>query len=236
MLPDGKLASNANEFGQSQWVANVEGCSRDCKDCAQPLPDDFKPPAYTSVCDVITAKDGPLAGCVDRVDSKQYRDDCVYDMVLNDGQKQAACGIISDYVAQCQRNGGCVKSWRTRKFCWMRCPAKSMYSVVAPGCPASCNAPSSANCEIPPSEGCVCNPGFLLSQDRCVPLPRCGCNYYGRYIVPGQKFYPDSDCQRLCTCRGGMLACEDKPCTGNERCGVRKGVKGCYAAASDSST
>lgn len=31
MLPNGKLASNANEFGMKQWVADAAGCSRDCK-------------------------------------------------------------------------------------------------------------------------------------------------------------------------------------------------------------
>lgn len=35
MLPNGKLASNANEFGVSQWVADVEGCSRKCKQLMQ---------------------------------------------------------------------------------------------------------------------------------------------------------------------------------------------------------
>uniref|UniRef100_A0A4W6EU93 VWFD domain-containing protein n=1 Tax=Lates calcarifer TaxID=8187 RepID=A0A4W6EU93_LATCA len=165
MLPNGKLASNANEFGVSQWVADVEGCSRKCDDCAQPFPPDFKPPSYTSVCDIITAEDGPLAGCVNLLDSKQYRADCIYDMVLFEGKQQAACDIISDYVEECQRQGGCVKSWRTRQFCWMRCPAHSMYSVIAPGCPVSCTSLSSRNnCKIPPSEGCVCNPGYVLSE------------------------------------------------------------------------
>ncbi|XP_035527995.1 IgGFc-binding protein-like [Morone saxatilis] len=117
MLPNGQLASNANEFGVSQWLANVKGCSHECKDCAQPLPPDFTPPSYTSVCDVITAKDGPLADCVGRVDSRQYHDDCIYDMVFNDDKQKAACDIISDYVEDCQRKGGCVKSWRTRHFC-----------------------------------------------------------------------------------------------------------------------
>ncbi|XP_054477237.1 IgGFc-binding protein-like [Anoplopoma fimbria] len=116
-LPNGKLASSANEFGVSQWVEDVKGCSQECKDCAQPLPPDFKPPAYTSVCDVITAKDGPMADCIGRLDSKQYHSDCVYDMVLNDGQQQAACDVISVYAEECQRKGGCVKSWRTRRVC-----------------------------------------------------------------------------------------------------------------------
>ncbi|TDH12248.1 hypothetical protein EPR50_G00069860 [Perca flavescens] len=230
MLPNGKLASNANEFGVSQWLADVEGCSHECKDCAPPLPPDFKPPSYTSVCDIITAKDGPLANCVGRVDSQQYRDDCIYDMVLNEGKQDAACDIISAYVEECQRKGGCVKSWRTRRLCWMQCAANSLYSVTAPGCPISCTSPSPpAECVIPPSEGCVCNPGYLLSQAGCVPLAECGCQLDGRYIVSGQTFYADSGCQRLCVCNGGMVSCENKPCQSKQRCGVQNGVRGCYA-------
>ncbi|XP_040900961.1 IgGFc-binding protein-like [Toxotes jaculatrix] len=228
MLPNGKLASNANEFGVSQWLADVEGCSHECKDCAQPLPPDVKPPSYTSVCDIITAKDGPLADCVGRVDAQQYRDDCIYDMVLNDGKQQPACDIISDYVEECQRKGGCVKSWRTRQLCWMQCARNSMYSVTAPGCPISCTSLSPpAECQTPPSEGCVCNPGYLLSQDRCVPLAECGCHFNGQYVVSGQKFYADSDCQRFCVCHGGVVTCKNKPCTKKQKCGVRKGVRGC---------
>ncbi|XP_059195875.1 IgGFc-binding protein-like [Centropristis striata] len=230
MLPNGKLASNPNEFGVSHWLADVEGCSRDCKDCAKPLPPDFKPPGYTSVCDVITSKKGPLADCVDRIDSKQYRDDCIYDMVLNEGKQQAACDIISDYVEECQREGGCVKSWRTRRFCWMKCASYSTYSVTAPGCQPTCTSPSTpVECKNLPSEGCVCNPGYLQSQDRCVPLAECGCQFNGQYIVSGQKFYADSDCQRFCVCRGGNVKCKNKPCNKNKSCEVREGVRGCYA-------
>ncbi|XP_070691021.1 IgGFc-binding protein-like [Pempheris klunzingeri] len=230
MLPSGKRAANANEFGVSQWVADVVGCSHECKDCAQPLPPDFTPPSYTSACHVITARDGPLADCVDRVDSQQYLADCIYDMVLNDGQQDSACDIISDYVEECQRQGGCVKSWRTRRFCWMQCAPYSMYSVTAPGCPVSCSSlPPPTECKHPSSEGCVCNPGYLLSQNRCVPFAECGCQINGEYVRPGQKFYTDSNCQRQCVCHGGMVSCKNKPCKRHQRCGVWKGVRGCYA-------
>lgn len=105
----------------------VDGFLLPGKDCAKPLPPDFKPPSYTSVCDIITAKVGPLADCVGRVNSKQYRDDCIYDMVLNDGKQGSACDIISDYVEECQRRGGCVKSWRTRQLC-CKCSVMCVFS------------------------------------------------------------------------------------------------------------
>lgn len=229
-LPSGLRAPSATEFGASQRVGDVSGCSHDCKDCAQPLPPNFTPPDFTSVCDVIVATDGPLADCTDRVDSHQFHADCVYDVTLNGGKQEPACSIISDYVDACQREGGCVRSWRTRRFCWMRCPANSMYSVTASSCPISCTSLSPpTDCKTPPTEGCVCNPGYLWSQDACVPLAQCGCRHHGQYFASGQRFYSDSGCRRLCECNGGALACQEKPCRAGETCAVRRGVRGCYA-------
>ncbi|XP_029360767.1 IgGFc-binding protein-like [Echeneis naucrates] len=228
MLPGGKLTSDANEFGVSQWLANVEGCSRDCKGCAPPLQPDFKRPGYTSTCDVITKKDGPLADCVNRVDSKQFHDDCVYDMVMNEGKQESACDIISDYVEECQREGGNVKPWRTKEFCWMQCPANSVYKVNAPGCPITCASLSQpVQCKIPPSEDCVCISGYLLNKGRCEPLSACGCHVNGQYMWSGQNMYVDSGCQKLCSCHSGVVVCKDSPCKKFESCVLRKGARTC---------
>ncbi|XP_051922507.1 IgGFc-binding protein-like [Hippocampus zosterae] len=226
-LPNGTPASNANEFGVNQWVSNRPGCSQECKDCAQPPDPDMKPPSYTSVCDIITAEDGPLADCIGRVDSKQFREDCVYDMMLTDGKQEAACDIISDYVEECQLKGGCVKSWRTRQLCWMQCPANSMYSVTAPGCPLTCTSLSApVECKTPPSEGCMCIPGYFLSQGRCMPLAECGCRFRGHYIESDEAFKPD--CHQLCACQGGVVSCRRMPCRKPQMCGVVEGSLGCY--------
>ncbi|CAB1446239.1 unnamed protein product [Pleuronectes platessa] len=228
MLPSGKMASNANKFGVSQWLADVEGCSLECEDCAYPFAADYEPPSYTSDCKVITAKDGPLADCVGRIDSRQFHDDCIRDMVFNNGKEGSACDIISDYVEECQRKGGSVKPWRTKKLCRMQCPDNSKYSVTAPGCLVSCSSQSSPpKCTAKPSEGCVCNPGFLLSQDLCVPRAKCGCFFDGQYVVSGLTFYADSDCQRQCVCQGGAVTCKNKPCKKKRKCEVRKGVRSC---------
>ncbi|XP_049585555.1 IgGFc-binding protein isoform X2 [Syngnathus scovelli] len=226
-LPNGTPATTANEFGVNQWVANSPGCSKECKDCAQPLNPDTKPPSYTSVCDIITAEDGPLADCIGRMDSKQFRDDCIYDMMLMDGKQEAACDIISNYVEECQVKGGCVKSWRTRQLCWMQCPANSMYSVTAPGCPLSCTSLSApVECKAPPSEGCMCIPGYVLSQGRCVALAECGCRFQGYYIESGETVYPD--CHQLCACQGGVVSCKKTHCSKPQTCGVLNGSLGCY--------
>ncbi|KAM6995238.1 LOW QUALITY PROTEIN: IgGFc-binding protein-like [Tautogolabrus adspersus] len=229
MLPGGTQASSAKEFGVSHWVADVEGCSHECKDCPPPLPAGIKLPDYTKACDVITAKDGPLAECSELLDFKEYHQDCVYDMFLNNGKEEAACDIIRDYVEECQRKGGNVKPWRTQNFCRMDCPAKSDYSLTASGCPVSCNSLSKRTaCKVAPSEGCVCKSGYVLNKDRCVKLAECGCFKNGHYLNIGEGFYQNKSCTLYCKCKKRGFKCRNKPCSPKQKCGVVNGVRGCY--------
>ncbi|XP_041649854.1 IgGFc-binding protein-like [Cheilinus undulatus] len=228
-LPDGTKAVDANQFGVSQWVADTDGCSHECKDCPPPLPPNFIPPFYTKVCDIITAEDGPLADCSRFLDSKQFHHDCVYDIFLNNGNEGVACDIISNYVEECQSSGGNVKLWRTEKFCPMKCPDFSEYSLTAPGCPVSCNARSPPpRCKIPPAEGCVCKTGYLLSKERCVKLPDCGCTYEGHYLEEGETFQTDR-CGSFCKCLNGLVLCIETRCKAKQKCAVVDGVRGCYS-------
>lgn len=59
------------------------------------------------------------------------------------------------------------------------CPPNSFYAPCAPPCPPTCsNIYAGELCEKPSGgclEGCVCNEGFVLSDDQCVPLSQCGC-------------------------------------------------------------
>ena len=87
------------------------------KDCAPELSPGVKQSAFMEVCDVIVSKDGPLRDCVNRVDSDQFRGDCIYDMMLTNGKQDSACDIIGDYVQECQEVGGKVENWRTKEFC-----------------------------------------------------------------------------------------------------------------------
>ncbi|CAJ1061895.1 IgGFc-binding protein-like [Xyrichtys novacula] len=229
MLPNGEQAATANEFGVSQWVADVEGCSKECKDCPPDIPPGTKPPAYTKDCDIITAEDGPLAGCINLLKAEQYHEDCVYDMMLTDGSRDAACAIIRDYVEECLSKGGEVKPWRTKKFCPMKCPAGSEYSLKAPGCPITCRSLSPpARCKIPPSEGCVCKKGKLMGKKGCVKLAKCGCTVKGQYFEPHEGHYINNKCKTFCKCHKGAMVCKYKPCKATEKCMVLKGVRGCY--------
>lgn len=63
----------------------------------------------------------------------------------------------------------------------LQCPAHSRFSDCLPPCPPSCSDPDS-HCEgISPKahsdckEGCMCQPGYVLHNDKCVLKIECGC-------------------------------------------------------------
>lgn len=61
------------------------------------------------------------------------------------------------------------------------------YSSSVSGCPATCvdlDAPKT--CKLPPSEGCQCKKGFVLSDNTCIPRAQCGCR------IPTGDYYPVS--------------------------------------------
>ncbi|XP_064884055.1 LOW QUALITY PROTEIN: IgGFc-binding protein-like [Oncorhynchus nerka] len=234
LLPNGKKPMSPKEFGNSYWVADVPGCSHECKDCAVvDIP--LIKPKYVSACDVIVDKSGPLRDCIGRVDSDEYKEDCIYDMILNNGLLTAACDIITNYVEECQEKGGKIEVWRSKDFCYLPCPENSVYSLLASGCPATCYSMSSApGCTTPPGEGCQCKPGFLLSDDKCVHMKNCGCHHKGRYFVSGEVFYKEN-CHHRCSCTSGEMACEVAPCGPKTTCAVVKGVRGCYIISSKDS-
>uniref|UniRef100_A0A4W5L3C1 Si:dkey-65b12.6 n=1 Tax=Hucho hucho TaxID=62062 RepID=A0A4W5L3C1_9TELE len=228
LLPNGKKPMSPKEFGNSYWVADVPGCSHECKDCAVVDIPIIKP-KYVSACDVIVDKSGPLRDCNGRVDSDEYKEDCIYDMILNNGLLTAACDIITNYVEECQEKGGKIEAWRSKDFCHLPCPENSVYSLSASGCPATCYSMTSApGCTTPPGEGCQCKPGFLLSDDKCVHVKNCGCHHKGRYFVTGEVFYKEENCHHRCSCNSGEMACEVAPCGPKTTCAVVKGVRGCY--------
>ena len=116
----------------------------------------------------------------------------------------------------------------------LSCPPHSHYEACSYGCPLSCgDLPVPGGCGFDCKEGCVCDEGFVLNGESCVPLPSCGCVYQGTYHPPGQTFHPGSGCHSLCRCEeGGLVSCEPSSCGPHEACKPSGGVLGCVAVGS----
>uniref|UniRef100_A0A3Q3IRA4 TIL domain-containing protein n=1 Tax=Monopterus albus TaxID=43700 RepID=A0A3Q3IRA4_MONAL len=58
----------------------------------------------------------------------------------------------------------------------LACPPNSSYSLCMSSCPETCQGVVGLpGCENVCVEGCECNPGFILSNEKCVALKDCGC-------------------------------------------------------------
>ncbi|NXJ73000.1 FCGBP protein, partial [Rostratula benghalensis] len=187
-------------------------------------------------CGLILSPGGPFGGCHPRVDPEGYFQACVTDYCHFRGHVTALCRAIGAYAAACQSAGVVLQPWRSKTFCAPSCPPNSHYELNGTSCPPTCPRPTTTprggdpgSCHLPRTEGCFCDPGFLLSGHRCVPPPACGCHHGGRYYLGGEVFYPGEGCPQRCRChRGGVVTCRDVPCPPGQQCRVVGGVRGCH--------
>lgn len=116
----------------------------------------------------------------------------------------------------------------------LSCPPNSHYEACSRGCPLSCgDLPVPGGCGSDCHEACVCNEGFALSGESCVPLPSCGCTYQGVYYPPGQTFRPGPGCDSLCQCQeGGLVSCNPSSCGPHEACQPSGGILDCVVVGS----
>lgn len=227
-MRDGKQAATSQELGQSWKVGTipgcVDGCSGPCPGCNATQKATYNSNSY---CGLISDPAGPFRDCHSKVDPAGFLSDCIYDVCLYQGSGNMQCKTLTAYTAACQLKGAIVYSWRSSQFCDAQCPSNSHYELCTSGCPRSCQADSTlSNCGSQCMEGYVCDEGYLLSGDECVPANQCGCISEGKYYQDGQVFYPDALCEKECTCNG-TVQCTQSSCGPYEKCEMKNYVRSC---------
>ncbi|XP_012588913.1 PREDICTED: IgGFc-binding protein [Condylura cristata] len=216
-----------------RWqVGGAPGCGQ-CGGACPPLctPEEQAQFGGADACGIISAPDGPLAPCHALLPPEQYFQACLLDACQAQGHPGGLCPAVAAYVAACQAAGAQIGEWRRPDFCPLQCPANSHYELCSDSCPVSCPSLSAPEgCESLCREGCVCDAGFVLSGDTCVPVGQCGCLHEGRYHPQGEVFYPGPKCGRRCECRpGGQVSCQEgADCGPHEECRVQDGVQACH--------
>ncbi|XP_023101598.2 IgGFc-binding protein [Felis catus] len=234
-LRGGGQAANVLAFGNSWQEETRPGCgATEPGDC--PKLDSLVAQQLQSKkeCGILADPEGPFRECHSKLDPQGTVRDCVYDRCLLPGQSGPLCDALATYAAACQAAGATVHPWRSEELCPLSCPPHSHYEACSRGCPLSCgDLPVPGGCGSDCHEGCVCDEGFALSGESCVPLPSCGCIYQGAYHPPGQTFHPGPGCDSLCRCQeGGLVTCEPSTCGPHEACQPSGGVLGCVAVGS----
>lgn len=116
----------------------------------------------------------------------------------------------------------------------MSCLPNSHYEARTSPYAVTCSYPDQPqNCTDTCVEACVSDSGFVLSADTCVPTNQCGCSFEGVYYQPGQTFWADNQCLRLCECDRNLsvVVCRESSCPAGERCSVADGKRRCQAVS-----
>ncbi|KAM9651443.1 SCO-spondin-like [Trichechus inunguis] len=99
-----------------------------------------------------------------------------------------------------------------------RCSPRQVFCprglIHVPGaCLLTCDS-SSANhtCPMGNTKGCVCPPGTVLLDERCVPTEHCPCRHSGRWYPPNATIQEDCN---VCVCQGQRWHCTRHQCGGH---------------------
>ncbi|KAM9309078.1 IgGFc-binding protein [Pholidichthys leucotaenia] len=230
----GNPVSSVTDWAKS-WLASEQDkehpcwdtCEKNCPTCEK---SDLKLYNSDSLCGALTAQDSAFQKCHEKLDPQPFMDSCVYDMCFNKGDKKMLCQALASYADQCREEGIIIKNWRKQFGCPMNCQRHSHYEECASPCQPSCPFPQQKQaCSSECVEACVCDSGYVLSAGVCVSAKKCGCSYEGRYYKPGQEFWDDEACGRLCECETtlGMVVCRKASCSAKEKCTVVDGKRAC---------
>ncbi|CAM4606866.1 unnamed protein product [Lepidochelys olivacea] len=229
--PDGEMEANSVSLGNSWQIYNDSSCVPDLGHTPNCSDDEKQMIQSNKYCGLITDPSGPFWQCHSVADPLVYFEDCLYDLCELHLNNAALCNNLQSYADVCQAADIPVGTWRNETFCPLICPRNSHYEACTAACPATCvNPMAPASCSLPCVEGCVCDSGYLLYNDGCVPSSQCGCWHNGKHYPVGSEFWTDDTCSSKCRCpsQGSKVTCSNAACPADHYCGVQNGKPGCY--------
>nr|XP_014429313.2 IgGFc-binding protein-like [Pelodiscus sinensis] len=229
--PDGALEPDSTSLGNSWQVSNHTSCPP--APGHDPVCDDSDKQIIASgaFCGLLTDVNGPFRKCHPKLDPNSYFSSCFYDQCELQMDPDSLCKSLQAYADACRAGGAQIDSWRNATFCPILCQPNSHYEACTAACPATCANPRApASCSQPCVEGCVCDSGYLLYNDGCVPSSQCGCWHNGKHYPVGAEFWTDDTCSSKCRCpsQGSKVTCSSASCPSDHYCGVQNGEPGCY--------
>uniref|UniRef100_A0A8C1T758 Zonadhesin, like n=1 Tax=Cyprinus carpio TaxID=7962 RepID=A0A8C1T758_CYPCA len=230
---DGTLTGSTNELGESWQVPDDRpDCTHGGGDieCDDKIESERHNTCFMHHKILLTILfPGIFKPCHAVVPPDPYFENCVFDQCGTGGATVALCQAIQSYADLCAQAGVPI-NWRNNTFCPIKCPVGSHYEPCGSACPASCQDPGSeGNCSEPCVEGCVCDTGFALSGDKCVPFSECGCtDKDNNYRPVGDSWFTKDDCTERCVCSPfNTVTCEAWQCGPAQECKVNDGELGC---------
>ncbi|KAF5285691.1 hypothetical protein FQR65_LT13076 [Abscondita terminalis] len=127
------------------------------------------------------------------------------------GETENACEAIEAYARECSYLGVCI-NWHSKTCPAIECPNDMVFKTCAEECQQTCDSikdKESSECNEPPSEGCFCPEGKVLSNDQCIIPEKC------QPCDDQNHWYGDvwtKDVCTNCTCDGHNVICEVKTC------------------------
>ncbi|XP_021353607.1 uncharacterized protein LOC110450424 isoform X1 [Mizuhopecten yessoensis] len=181
----------------------------------------------------------PFKTCIDIYpgDAMKKFESCVYDFCVYKGEVNSSlntklCDNLAAFADSCLINGYRIM-WRSTDFCPLQCADHSMYNPEGSACPSTCIDPdASRKCTLGTLEGCECEHGYLLSNQKCVKASECGClDEKGRYYPIGATFSDDCTTVKQCKIEGKdikVVVVSTRPvCGSNAECGEKDGKHTC---------
>ncbi|XP_030071544.1 IgGFc-binding protein [Microcaecilia unicolor] len=228
--PDGQMEPDSVSLGNSWQVANDTSCSPGPEHQPNCTEEEQQIIEGSSFCGIITDSNGPFRWCHSVLPPDTHFTNCIYDLCELQMDPDSLCRSLQSYADACQALGVTLEPWRNATFCPTHCPSNSHYELCGSACPATCVNPSApSSCSLPCVEGCVCDNGFALYNDKCVLNNQCGCWKDGIHYPVGSAFWTDNTCSTRCSCPspGSKLNCRNTTCPEQQYCGISNGEPTC---------